>query len=77
MNETHTSNVYVLNLVRDLEGIGSFFKLKDRERNNILEWINRITGLKYNICRSDPDNSASPMLLCLGDVIIMEQIFWE
>ena len=60
-------------LINDSEMNKEFFKLKDIDRDNVLWWMNKITGSNYNVCRRNPQNSASPMILCLGDVVIMEQ----
>lgn len=51
----------------------AFFNLKDKERDFILYWLNKITGLNYNVCRSDEERNTSPMLLCLGDVVVINQ----
>jgi hypothetical protein len=65
----------MINTTCDPEIVKTFFLLKDEQRDIILKFINKITGLDYNIVRSDPENSCSPLLLCLGDVVIMHQ--WD
>jgi len=54
-----------------------FFDMKDIERDNIIYWLNKITGLNYNLSRSEADNNASPMILYLGDMVIMRQLDWR
>lgn len=58
----------------DVEDVKEFYYMKDRERNNIVSWLNKITGLNYNLRRSDEERNTSPMILFLGeDEIIMHQ----
>jgi len=71
IEETMTIDIFCG--VYDLRLIKEFFNMKDIERDNIISWLNKITGLNYNLCRSDEGCSASPMMLCLGDVVIMHQ----
>jgi len=66
------TKVSVFTSILDLETKNEFFKLRDIDRDHVLWWMNKITGLNYNVCRSDPENSSSSMILCLGDIIIME-----
>jgi hypothetical protein len=72
MTETNT-RVASINVICSPAITKTFFLLKDDHRELILNFMNQITGLNYNITRSDPENSCSPLILCLGDVVIMHQ----